>query len=139
MTVPEAVPDPDGVSAPGGELEPDAALLALARRLTAEAGRDDARALSRLAGGRNNQVYRLDTESGVPLVLKRYFSDPRDTRDRLGAEWNFIANAWSRGIRVVPEPLACDRSAEQTGHLQLRGRPQARRVGTQACACRRRD
>jgi Phosphotransferase enzyme family len=114
VTAPEAVPDSDGVSAPDGELESDAALLTLARRLTTEAGRDGARALSRLAGGRNNQVFRLDTENGKPLVLKRYFSDPRDTRDRLGAEWNFIAHAWSRGIRVVPEPLACD-AAEQTG------------------------
>jgi hypothetical protein len=102
------------VTAPEAAPEPDAALLALAQRLTAEAGRDGARALSRLAGGRNNQVYRLDTDSGVPLVLKRFFSDPRDTRDRLGAEWSFIAHAWSRGIRVVPEPLACD-AREQTG------------------------
>jgi hypothetical protein len=95
-------------------LEPDAALLALARRLAEEAGRRGARALSRLAGGRNNQVYRVDTENGVPLVLKRYFTDARDSRDRLGAEWSFIAHAWSRGIRVVPEPLACD-AGEQTG------------------------
>ena len=94
--------------------ESDAALLALARRLTTEAGRGEAKSLTRLAGGRNNQVYRLDAERGVPLVLKRYFRDPRDTRDRLGAEWNFIAHAWSRGIRVVPEPLACD-AGEQTG------------------------
>ena len=38
----------------------------------------------------------------------------RDTRDRLGAEWNFIAHAWSRGIRNLPEPLACD-AAEHAG------------------------
>lgn len=101
MTAPEALP------------ETDAALLALAQRLTTEAGRGNANSLTRLAGGRNNQVYRLDTDDG-PLVLKRYFTDARDTRDRLGAEWSFISHAWSRGIRVVPEPLACDRT-EQTG------------------------
>jgi hypothetical protein len=94
--------------------EADAALLALARRMAAQAGRGDATRLTRLAGGRNNQVFRLDTNRGVPLVLKRYFSDARDPRDRLGAEWNFISHAWSRGIRVVPEPLACE-AEEQTG------------------------
>jgi hypothetical protein len=102
------------VNAPEAITETDAALLALAQRLAAQSGRGAARTLTRLAGGRNNQVYRLDTSDGVALVLKRYFKDPRDTRDRLGAEWSFITHAWSRGIRVVPEPLACD-GAEQAG------------------------
>ncbi|MGJ4932449.1 phosphotransferase [Bradyrhizobium sp. HKCCYLS2038] len=93
--------------------DPDPALLALAERLTAQAGKASPTTLTRLAGGRNNQVYRLDTAEG-PLVLKRYFTDARDTRDRLGAEWSFISHAWSHGVRVVPEPLACDR-AEQAG------------------------
>ncbi|WP_315758410.1 MULTISPECIES: aminoglycoside phosphotransferase family protein [unclassified Bradyrhizobium] len=101
MTTAEASPDVD------------AALLALAQRLTAQAGKPGATALTRLAGGRNNRVFRVDTEAG-PLVLKRYFTDARDTRDRLGAEWSFISHAWSHGVRVVPEPLACDR-AEQAG------------------------
>ena len=91
----------------------DVALLALAQRLTVQAGRGVARALTRLAGGRNNQVYRLNTDNG-PLVLKRYFKDARDPRDRLGAEWGFVSHAWSRGLHVVPEPLACD-PAEQAG------------------------
>jgi phosphotransferase family enzyme len=88
--------------------ETDEALLALGRRLTEQAVRGRMLSLARLAGGRNNRVYRLETENGPPLVLKRYFSDPRDTRDRRGAEWNFVNHAWSRGIRLVPEPLAFD-------------------------------
>jgi hypothetical protein len=102
------------VTAPDAITEDGVALLALAGRLIAQAGRGEVTALTRLAGGRNNQVYRLDTATRPPLVLKRYFSDPRDMRDRLGAEWNFITHAWSRGIHVVPEPLACD-PAEQAG------------------------
>ncbi|MBV9565684.1 MAG: aminoglycoside phosphotransferase family protein [Bradyrhizobium sp.] len=85
--------------------------IALANRLAKRAGRGHARALSPLSGGRNNQVYRVDMLAGAPLVLKRYFSDPRDGRDRLGAEWSFLRHTWSRGIRAVPEPLACDPAA----------------------------
>jgi phosphotransferase family enzyme len=91
--------------------ETDPALLALAQQLTTEAGRGVPGTLTRLAGGRNNQVYRLDTDDG-PLVLKRYFTDARDSRDRLGAEWSFVSHAWARGIRVVPAPLACDPAAQ---------------------------
>jgi aminoglycoside phosphotransferase (APT) family kinase protein len=89
----------------------EAALLKVASHLACGAGRGLARRLSRLDGGKNNQVYRVETDSGEPLVLKRYFSDPRDPRDRLAAEWDFLQYIWSRGIRAVPEPLARDTSA----------------------------
>jgi hypothetical protein len=95
-------------------LAKDAALMALARRLTERAARGRVLSLTRLAGGRNNRVYRLETDHGPSLVLKLYFSDISDTRDRLGAEWNFITHARSRGIRNLPEPLACD-AAEHAG------------------------
>jgi phosphotransferase family enzyme len=101
------------VTAPEAIADSDTGLLTLAQRLTAQAARGPVRALTRLAGGRNNQVFRLDTDDG-PLVLKRYFRDARDPRDRLGAEWSFISHAWTRGIRVVPEPLGSD-PAEQAG------------------------
>lgn len=102
------------MTAPEALAERDAALMALARRLTERAARGRVLSLTRLAGGRNNRVYRLETDHGPSLVLKLYFSDIRDTRDRLGAEWSFITHAWSRGIRNLPEPLACD-AAEHAG------------------------
>src|SRR5882757_1298116 len=86
----------------------DQKLLALANRLVGSAGRGRANALSRLDGGKNNQVYRVATDTGDAVVLKSYFSDPRDPRDRLAAEWGFLRHTWSRGVRAVPEPLACD-------------------------------
>ncbi len=89
-------------------------LLALSSRLVDSAGRGRARALTRLDGGKNNQVYRLETDAGETLALKHYFSDPRDPRDRLAAEWGFLQYAWSRGVRIVPEPLASD-GASRTG------------------------
>jgi hypothetical protein len=90
---------------------PDQKLLALANRLVGSAGRGRADALIRLDGGKNNQVYRVATDTGDAVVLKSYFSDPRDTRDRLAAEWGFLKHTWSRGVRAVPEPLASDAAA----------------------------
>lgn len=107
---------------------PDAAtegLLALARPLAASAGLGEPRAAVRLAGGRNNQVYRFETEAGRLVVLKRYFRDQRDKRDRLRAEWDFLTAAWSRGIRCVPEPLACDAAT----HAALYGFVEGRKLG----------
>ena len=102
----------------------EASLLALANRLAASAGRGPARAMSRLAGGKNNQVYRVETAAGAPLVLKCYFSDPRDPRDRLRAEWDFLQYAWSRGIRSIPAPLAAD----ATAHAALYGFVEGRKL-----------
>jgi hypothetical protein len=89
----------------------DQTLLALANRLVDSAGRGRANALTRLDGGKNNQVYRVATDAGDAVVLKHYFSDPRDPRDRLAAEWGFLKHTWSRGVRAVPEPLASDVAA----------------------------
>jgi hypothetical protein len=105
-------------------------VLALACRLSEQAGRGRARALSRLAGGKNNQVYRVDTDTGPPLVLKRYFSDPRDGRDRLSAEWSFLERAWQDGVRAVPQPLAHDAGAQAALYGFVAGRKlDARELG----------
>ena len=94
---------------------------ALAAALAERAGAGRMRALSRLAGGRNNQVYRVETD-GEPLVLKRYFSDPRDGRDRLAAEWNFLQRAWRDGVRVIPRPLASDADEDAALYSFVPGR-----------------
>jgi phosphotransferase family enzyme len=110
------------VTADDAPVEGEAQLIELARSLTEQAGRGRALRLTRLAGGRNNRVYRIEMENGPPLVLKRYFSDPRDTRDRLGVEWNFMNHAWSRGVRAVPKPLACDAAASAGLYSFVEGR-----------------
>lgn len=104
------------------ELEtPADALLALASRLVESAGRGSARSLARLSGGKNNQVFRVETDAGS-AVLKHYFSDPRDPRDRLAAEWDFLRHTWSRGVRVVPEPLANDPASHAGLYGYIQGR-----------------
>jgi hypothetical protein len=82
----------------------------IAARLLRAAGLPgEVEALTRLSGGRNNRVFRLDRAGHAPLVLKLYHHDSRDTRDRLGAEWAFLRYAWEAcGLRDVPQPLASD-------------------------------
>jgi hypothetical protein len=93
----------------------NAELFAAAGRLAERSNRGIALELTQLKGGRNNRVFRVEMLQGPPLVLKSYFFDPRDPRDRLTAEWSFIQYAWSRGVRAIPEPLA----AESRTHTAL--------------------
>jgi len=91
---------------------PKAEPLEIAGRLIRRLGYDRACRLERLAGGRNNRVYRIEIAGQRdPLVLKSYFYSPEDRRDRLGAEWAFSTFAWARGVRSMPEPLVCDGEA----------------------------
>lgn len=88
-------------------------------------------ALTRLAGGRNNRVFRLDRDGAAPLALKLYHHDARDTRDRLGAEWAFLRHAWDVcGLRSVPQPLA----AEPAAHAALYGFADGERIAQVAPA-----
>lgn len=93
-------------------------LLAAAASMSERAGRAAPVRLLPLPGGKNNRVFAVTLADGGSLILKSYFSDPRDTRDRLGAEWAFLRYAWARNVRNVPEPLA----SEPARHLGLYAR-----------------
>lgn len=97
-------------------------LLALAATLTGRAGLGRTRSLTRLDGGRNNQVFRVERDAGAALVMKRYFTDARDNRDRLAAEWNFLDRAWGDGVRAIARPLAKDDSAQAALYSFVPGR-----------------
>jgi hypothetical protein len=96
--------------------------MTLANGLCGRAGHGRVRLLSRLAGGKNNRVYRIETDAGASLILKRYFSDPRDGRNRLDAEWNFLDRAWRDGVRAIPQPLARDADEDTALYSFVPGR-----------------
>jgi hypothetical protein len=75
--------------------------------LLARAGLRGELTLHPMPGGGNNRVYRVDSD-GRSALLKVYFRHPADLRDRLRAEFSLARYAWNRGIRCLPEPLACD-------------------------------
>ena len=60
-----------------------------------------------MAGGGNNRVYRV-AMAGRAGLLKAYFQNPADPRDRFGAERAFYEFLWPAGVRRTPEPLGWD-------------------------------
>jgi len=62
-----------------------------------------------IAGGGNNKLYRVDTQAGETLVVKHYFRQLSDNRDRLGAEFDSLDFLWRNGVRQISCPRACDR------------------------------
>lgn len=84
-------------------------VLSIARRLVAIAKLPEPVYFERLEGGRNNQAFRVCFEDDSIRVLKLYHNDPCDTRDRLGAEWDFLSHVWQRNISLVPEPIVQDK------------------------------
>lgn len=98
------------------------AFAAVVPRLLRSVGRPDALAFAPIAGGGNNRVIRLTMPDGPDSVVKSYFVSEHDRRDRLGAEWDFLSYAWARGIRNIPQPLACDRAAGAALYSFVQGR-----------------
>ena len=84
----------------------DNGLREVAEELVRKAGVGKLRAIEPLAGGRNNRVFSIEAEKRV--VLKCYHHDPKDPRDRLRAEWDFVSYVQKRGVDNVPQPLAAD-------------------------------
>lgn len=62
----------------------------------------------RIGGGRNSQVYRLETAKGNRRALKVYFRNPADLRDRLGTEFESLSFLWENAVHDVPQPVARD-------------------------------
>ena len=88
------------MSEPHSDLPPGTAELLGTR------GLPEPSVIARLEGGRNNRVFRLDFPGHGPLVLKQYFHDAADTRDRLAAEYAFLEAAAARAIACVARPIA---------------------------------
>jgi hypothetical protein len=65
---------------------------------------------SRVGGGRNSRVHRVETRDGV-FALKQYPSRADDPRDRLGVETNALEWMAEHRLETVPRVVAVDRDA----------------------------
>jgi hypothetical protein len=63
--------------------------------------------VTQLKGGANNRVYQVQ-HGRASSVVKWYFTDPEDSRDRFRAEWGFLQFAQRHGIDEPPQPIAAD-------------------------------
>lgn len=79
------------------------AVLELARSL----GQEGPWRATPIRAGWNNRVYRIDA-AARPLLLKVYFRNAKDQRDRLRSEFAFLDFATRVGLDCVPKPLASD-------------------------------
>ena len=61
----------------------------------------------RIRAGRNSEVSHLTNADGQ-WILKRYYKQPNDPRDRMGVEFGFLTFLAGAGARSVPKPLAKD-------------------------------
>jgi hypothetical protein len=95
--------------------------LALGARLAKAAGLAPALRVEPLPGGRNNRVFRVALSDGQNAALKIYFRHPDDTRDRLGAEWEFLEHARRCAPGSTPQPLARDRASGAALHGYIEG------------------
>jgi Ser/Thr protein kinase RdoA (MazF antagonist) len=80
----------------------------LAAELLARIGLDCTFTIAPFAGGRNNRVYRVETAHDV-FILKQYFQNPKDLRDRLGNEHALLGYLRATGSRYAPRLLSVDR------------------------------
>ncbi len=86
-------------------------IIPTAARLMKKMGLTGDVTLERLAGGKNNQVFKVMADD-QRFCLKSYFVHEDDHRDRLGHEFSFLRYAWDKGIRCIPQPLAADKKQQ---------------------------
>jgi hypothetical protein len=75
------------------------------RSLLLKAGLPVSYTLDPIPSGGNNRVYKLVCENGEECLLKEYFSDKADQRNRLNTEFSFLSFLWSHGVRAIPKPI----------------------------------
>ena len=60
-----------------------------------------------IKSGRNSRVWRVEDPSGT-RILKQYFSNQDDLRERLGTEFKFLRFLDEKDLNNIPKPLSFD-------------------------------
>jgi len=72
------------------------------------AGYEEPFEFSLLTGGKNNRVFIVHQNAQSIGVLKQYYHQKADLRDRLDSEWRFLTFLWNNNIHQIPEPIVSD-------------------------------
>lgn len=71
--------------------------------------------------GKNNRVYSINLKDGGKRILKEYFKDSEDPRDRLRTEYQALSFLWAHGIKTIPEPLGIDEKSNAALYSYVEG------------------
>jgi thiamine kinase-like enzyme len=66
------------------------------------------RSVEKTGKGKNSQVYRVVSGNNTPFIVKYYFRNKLDSRDRLKVEFSSLTFLWRNGVRCIPEPIMAD-------------------------------
>lgn len=94
----------------------------IAEFLLKKAGLNTTFEITRLTGGVNNRVYKVQTPDAA-YALKIYFSHPKDPRDRLGVEATFTNYARSLGLASLQNLITFNRNLNAALFDFAEGRP----------------
>jgi hypothetical protein len=83
-------------------------LKPIAQELLGQIGCAEVVSLHPVSGGANNHVVRVDCGEHK-FILKSYYHDANDSRDRFATELAFTQFAWDQNLRCLPQPLASDK------------------------------
>lgn len=61
--------------------------------------------LDQLGGGRNSRVFKIRSDEGLTYVIKIYYQDRNDTRNRLKTEYTSLEFLRENGFDNIPSPL----------------------------------
>jgi len=93
------------------------------RSLLSYAGVSGTYRVERIPAGGNNRVYKLSCEKGETFLLKEYFTDSADPRNRLRTEFSFLTFLWNYGITTIPRPFSCSVGSNAGLYQFIPGRP----------------
>ena len=65
--------------------------------------------IERIGGGRNSKAYRIICGNSNKYLVKLYFHNILDNRDRLEVEFSSLQFLWENGMRCIPRPIAADK------------------------------
>ena len=86
--------------------------------------------ISKLGRGGNSQVYHVICPS-QEYVVKFYFQDPSDSRDRLGIEFKSSSFLWEHGLRVIPRPVTLNQEHKCAFYEFIKGTPPGKDISQQ--------
>lgn len=76
----------------------------------------------RIGGGLNSRVYQIKSVDNVKYVLKFYYCDAANTRDRLTVEFSSLSFLWNNGLRSIPQPITMDKDGNCAIYTFIEGK-----------------